>query len=77
MRRMYLIGVVVIAALTNGGARQARDSPAATPRVWTGTWESTIGAVPRHRRRSHAEIPLLYLEGATIRRTAVCVAGAA
>ena len=38
MRRLCVFGVVVVAAVTGGGAPHAQ-TPTTTQRVWTGTWE--------------------------------------
>jgi hypothetical protein len=63
MRRLCVFGVVIVAAVTGPNAPHAQ-TPAATQRVWTGTWEehdawegsNVVG-------RSQARITYVYVQG--------------
>ena len=63
MRRLSVLGVVAVAALTGAGAPDAQ-APTASPRVWTGTWEEH-DAWEGHSKygRQQAQISFVYVQG--------------
>jgi hypothetical protein len=64
MRRICVIGVVVVSAVTGGGVPRAQTAPAAPRRVWTATWQEHDSWAGRNIvGHSQAQISYVYVEG--------------
>ncbi len=63
MRRLWVIGVALVAALTGSDAPQAQSAPS-NQRVWTGTWEEHDSWEGGNRfGRSQSQISFVYVQG--------------